>query len=145
MYEGARPCKALNVTSSVLKTILYFTGSQWRDARIGVMWDLWLVLVNSLAAAFCTMYLLSCRRGRAAWLRKKKGYGLVIQDLWLKALIWFLQCFRSWKKPVWTSLFMCGSKRVRFWSKITPRFLEEVLTLEARGPIQGFTSVIVVD
>lgn len=37
-------------------SVLYGDMIQWRDARIGAMWAVWLVLVSSLPAAFCMSY-----------------------------------------------------------------------------------------
>ena len=52
IYLGARPFSALNVMRRILKTILYFMGSQWRAARTGVIWSDFLVLETSRAAVF---------------------------------------------------------------------------------------------
>lgn len=40
------------VINRILEFILIFTGTQWKDAQIGAMWDRWIALANSLAAAF---------------------------------------------------------------------------------------------
>ena len=47
------PFSALKTRSRALNSILYITGSQCKDLRIGVMCSLLLVLVSTLAAAFC--------------------------------------------------------------------------------------------
>ena len=66
--------------------------------------------------------------------------------MWIRSSRWLVvsislvfEMFQSWKKQDCTSLFMCELK-CKLWSKITPRFLEEGLTLAARGPMGGFNS-----
>ena len=51
-YKGARPLMDLKANNKILKSILYLTGSQWSDIKIGVMWSNFLVLVRRRAAAF---------------------------------------------------------------------------------------------
>ncbi len=53
MYFGAKPDIAL-IKTDILKSVLYFTGSQCKDAKIGEMLFLFFVPVSSLAAAFWT-------------------------------------------------------------------------------------------
>ena len=61
-YRGARPFMDLKANNKILKSILYLTGSQWSDIKIGVIWSDFLIPVRRRAAAFCT----NCRRLREA-------------------------------------------------------------------------------
>lgn len=45
---GANPFKALTTDANILKLVLRWTGIQWREARIGVMWSCFLVLTTEL-------------------------------------------------------------------------------------------------
>ena len=58
-YAGAMLLRALNVTRRTLKAILCRTGSQCNARSIGVMWSLFLALVTSRAAMFCTRWSLA--------------------------------------------------------------------------------------
>ncbi len=51
------------MNSKILKTISCLTGSQSKEARIGVIWSLFLVFVSSLDAAFWT----NCNLDRDDW------------------------------------------------------------------------------
>ncbi len=70
----AQICMGARMSYTAMKTFnrnfssfLYLISSQFRDASTGVILSLFLVLVNSLAAAFCT----SCKQDKEAWLGKK--------------------------------------------------------------------------
>ena len=52
MYAGAKSCRALKVSSRILYSIRYSTGSQCNASRTGVMWSRNLVCETSLAAEF---------------------------------------------------------------------------------------------
>lgn len=54
MYRDVSPCKALKTIHRTLKSVLYLTGCQYRDACTGVMLFLFLV-VYCLAIALCTI------------------------------------------------------------------------------------------
>ncbi len=53
MQGQIKPDIAL-IKTDILKSVLYFTGSQCKDAKIGEMLFLFFVPVSSLAAAFWT-------------------------------------------------------------------------------------------
>ncbi len=59
--QGAQKCIGGAKIKSILNSVLYLTGSQCSKASTGEMLSLFLVLVSSWAATFCT----SCRRDRA--------------------------------------------------------------------------------
>ena len=63
IYGGARPFNDLKTKRRVLKSVLNRTGSQWREAKTGVIWSRLRVPVSNLAAAFCTNW----RREREAF------------------------------------------------------------------------------
>ncbi len=65
---GDSPCNALNTMMKILKWILNLTGSQCKEIKVGVTWDLFDDLVKSLAAAFLT----TCKRLRDELLRQVK-------------------------------------------------------------------------
>lgn len=50
--EGARLLMALYVRRRVLNSILDFTGSQWKDRKIGVIWSILMNLIRTLTAVF---------------------------------------------------------------------------------------------
>ncbi len=52
MYCGARSFVALYIVKSILKSIPAWTGSQWRDLRMGEMCSNFFGLVRILAAEF---------------------------------------------------------------------------------------------
>lgn len=55
IYSRTCLCKARNVTTQILKSIGYLTGSQSRAGRVGIMGDRLLDPFKSLAAAFGTI------------------------------------------------------------------------------------------
>ncbi len=48
MYDGACPLSALKTINNILNWILKETGSQWIDAKIGVIWSRFFAPVNNL-------------------------------------------------------------------------------------------------
>lgn len=68
--QGLNPCSALKVKK--LEWILKFTGNQWSDFKMGVMWDLLFVLLKGLAAEFCN----TCRQISFFYLGMWAGLGL---------------------------------------------------------------------
>ncbi len=51
-HNKAIPFRDLYTMSNILKSILWCTGSQCRERKIGVMWSRFRVPMSSLAAAF---------------------------------------------------------------------------------------------
>ena len=55
-YYGASPWRHLNVNNTILNSVLYLMGNQWRSFKMGVMWQIREVVVTSLATAFWTLW-----------------------------------------------------------------------------------------
>lgn len=101
-------------------------------------------LGKSLAAALCS----SCKRDRAVRLRQeKKELQLSRREkmkVWISDSISLVdssdlifEMLQNWKKQVGTSLFIWGSKFI--FDQRLHRFLMELFTLVAKGPMQDFT------
>ena len=78
---GARPFSALNVMKRILKTILYFMGSQWRAAS--VIWSDFLVLETSRAATFWILCSLEIEYSG-------KPYSILLQESRIKMRLEFV-------------------------------------------------------
>ena len=117
-YIGAFPFKHLDVSSKILKCILWWSGSQW---RVAMMWDILCpplrVPVSRRAAAFCT----NCKRERVALLRptyRELQYSsLAVTNAWItfSKLVTVrkgfpLEIFLNWKKLDFTTDSTCLSK-----------------------------------
>ncbi len=62
IYHGVRPRGALKIINLILKSILKH-GSQFKEAKTGVMQSHLLPLVKSPAAEFCTVWSRSIENG----------------------------------------------------------------------------------
>lgn len=58
LYLGEVLCKQLNTSNKILNTVRNFTGNQWRDCKMGVMWLDLFEKVTRRAAVFSNL----CKR-----------------------------------------------------------------------------------
>ncbi len=127
MWRGARPIRALKVISRILTSILKQTGSQWREARMGVMWCCLSNPVRSLAAAFWSSWWAALVQ---TWedLRMNDFYQIGMWQSGFKCLKWFLD---AWNKTGQLFWHVFGKKRSE--SNKTVRGQGPLLLLNNKG------------